>query len=322
MAFTLNLPYAVCYPVTQIARRRLSTHAGAMQQDQAAYFEHQYRDTSHRYLMHMRDLDLWGKAVLDVGCGLGGRALGWLDLGARHVTNVDINRQELHAGEAILRSHYADRTARVSFRHPDEMTSAGRADVAILFDSFEHLMDPGGVLRQLHGWLRVGGVLWVGSVGWYNYVASHCTNAHIPIPWCQVWFSETAIIKTIRTLLRSPGYTPNVWERMEGLSRWDAVKTLRDRPGEPLNMLSLRQIRRVMRASPFAVRRFRVHGFSERTNRLARAAAPLTQLPILEEFLHSYYSAILVKSSEVLPTTPQWSERVRRLPRCWRSPTC
>jgi SAM-dependent methyltransferase len=297
MAFTLNLPYAVCYPVTRIARRRLSTHAGGMQQDQAAYFEHQYRDTSHRYQMHMRDLDLSRKAVLDVGCGLGGRALGWLDLGAGHVTNVDINRQELQAGEAILRSHYADRTSRVSFRHPDEMTSADCADVAILFDSFEHLMDPSAVLRQLHGWLRPGGVLWVGSIGWYNYVASHCTNAHIPIPWCQVWFSETAIIRTIRTLLRSPGYIPNVWERMEGLGRWDSVTTLRDRPGEPLNMLSLRQIRRVMRASPFDVRRFCVHGFSERRSRLARVAAPLTQLPVLDEFLHSYYSAILVKPS-------------------------
>ena len=299
MAFTLNLPYSVCYPVTQLARRRLSADTSGMQQDQAAYFEHQYRDTDQRYHMHMSDLELSGRAVIDVGCGLGGRALGWLDLGASHVTNVDINRQELQAGETILCSQYADRAPRVSYRHPDEMTAANSADVAILFDSFEHLVDPGALLRQVHGWLRPGGVLWVGSIGWYNYIASHCTGNHIPIPWCQVLFSETAILKTIRTLLRSPGYTPNVWERMEGLGRWDAVTTLRDRPGEPLNMLSLRQIRRVMRASPFDVQRFRVHGFTGRTNPLARVVAPLTQLPILEEFLHSYYSAILVKPSEV-----------------------
>ena len=294
MAFTLNLPYAVCYPVTRLARRRLRAPATALE-DQAVYFEEQYSDTNQRYHIHMRDLDLAGKRVLDVGSGLGGRALGWLDLGAAHVTNVDINRQELAAGEAILRERYLNRASRIRYRHPDDMDDVNDADVAILFDAFEHLVEPDVVLRQVHGWLRPGGMLWVGSIGWYNYVASHCTGGHIPIPWCQVWFSETAIIKTIRTLLRTPGYIPNVWERMEGLGRWDSVTTLRDRPGEPLNMLSLRQIRRIMRASPFELRWFRVHAFSGRTNRLARVAAPLTRLPILEEFLHSYYTAILVK---------------------------
>ncbi len=300
MAFTLNLPYTVCYPVTQFARR-LRSQPGTAQDDQASYFEQQYRDTNLRYQTHMHDLDVSGKIVLDVGSGLGGRALGWLDLGARHVTNIDINRQELAVGEAILHERYADRSSQVVYRHPDDMTGVSNGDVAILFDSFEHLVDPGALLQQVHGWLRPGGVLWVGSIGWYNYFASHCTSAHIPIPWCQVLFSETAIIKTIRTLLRSPGYTATVWERMEGLGRWDSVTTLRDRPGEPLNMLSLRKIRRVMKASPFEVRQFRVYGFSGKGNRLAPLLSPLAKVPVLQELMHSYYSALLMK-----PASPSY----------------
>lgn len=296
MAFTLNLPYAVCYPVTRLARRRLRMHPAAAQDDQAIYFAQQYSDTSQRYHTHMRDLDLTGKVVLDIGSGLGGRALGWLDLGAAHVTNVDINRQELEAGEAILRQRYPDRASRVRYRHPNDMADVKDVDVAILFDAFEHLVEPEVLLQQVHGWLRPGGMLWVGSIGWYNYIASHCTGWHIPIPWCQVLFSETAIIKTIRTLLRSPEYTATVWERMEGLGRWDSVTTLRDRPGEPLNMLSLRQIRRVMKASPFQLRQFRVYPFSGKANRLAPVLSPLARVPVLQELFHSYYSALLMKS--------------------------
>ncbi|HEU4687604.1 MAG TPA: class I SAM-dependent methyltransferase [Vicinamibacterales bacterium] len=294
MAFTLNLPYTVCYPVTRLARRRLRTPATALE-DQAVYFEEQYSDTNQRYYIHMRDLDLAGKRVLDIGSGLGGRALGWLDLGATHVTNVDINRQELEAGQAILHERYPNRASQIRYRHPDDMADVNDADVAILFDAFEHLVEPDVVLRQVHGWLRPGGMLWVGSIGWYNYLASHCTGWHIPIPWCQVLFSETAIIRTIRTLLRSPGYTATVWERMEGLGRWDSVTTLRDRPGEPLNMLSLRKIRRVMRASPFQLREFRVYGFSGKANPLAPVLSPLAKVPVLQELFHSYYSALLVK---------------------------
>jgi hypothetical protein len=126
-------------------------------------------------------------------------------------------------------------------------------------------------------------------------MASHCTGAHIPIPWCQVLFSETAIIKTIRRLLRSPGYLPNAWERREGLGRWDNVTTLKDRPGEPLNMLSLRQIRRVLRDSSFELLQFRVFGFSGRANKLARLVSPLSSVPLLRELLHSYYTALLLK---------------------------
>ena len=134
-------------------------------------------------------------------------------------------------------------------------------------------------------------------MGWYNYMASHCLS-HIPVPWCQALFSETAILKTIRKLLRTPAYVPNIWERMEGLGRWENITSLRDRPGEPLNMLSLRRIRRILRDSPFEIRHFRVYGFGGRSNRLALLASPLAQVPVLQELLHSYYSALLGKTDD------------------------
>lgn len=297
MPLSLNLPYPVCYLLTRVARRLRSSQATA-EGDQRGYFLSQYSNTHSRYVQHMSRLDLAGRRVLDVGCGLGGRALAWLDLGAEHVINVDINRQELAAGEKLLAEFDPQRSACVTFCHPDDLADeAPVADVAILFDCFEHLADPGDVLRQLDGWLRPGALTWIGSIGWYNYTASHCINSHIPIPWCQLLFSEKAILKTIRRLLHSRGYQPNMWERIEGLDRWDSVTTLRDRPGEPLNMLSLRDVRRLLEQSPFELQQFRTFGFGGKRHKLARLAAPLAGAPLLCEVFHSYYTALLAKPS-------------------------
>ena len=295
MPLSLHLPFSVCYPATLLARRIFPPRSEAEQQDQGAYFARQQRETVARYHQHMAGLSLQDKTILDIGCGLGGRALGWLELGAKRVINVDINRQELAEGERLLRSRFPDQALKIDYRHPDQISSSDHGDLAILFDSFEHLTDPAEVLRQIDRSLRPGGAVWIGSIGWYNYMASHCTVTHIPIPWCQLLFSETAILKTIRKLLRRSDYVPNVWERMEGLDRWDNVKTLKDRPGEPLNMLSLRQIRRILHESPFQLQEFRLFGFGGRKNKLARLLQPFAQLPWLDELLHTYYTALLIK---------------------------
>lgn len=303
MPFTLQLPYAVCYPATRLARRLLAGRAHPEAQDQAVYFETQYRTTYDRFRMHMEGVDLKDKVVFDVGCGLGGRSLAWIDLGAKRVVNVDINRQELEVGRDLLARHYPDRLGRIDHRHPSELSAEAPGDVAILFDVFEHLVDPASVLREVDSWLRPGGLVWIGSIGWYNYRASHCTGGLIPIPWCQVLFSEAAIIRTIRTLLHSPDYVPNVWDRLYGLDRWDSVSTLRDRPGEPLNLLSLRRIRAVLRETPFRLEHFRVHGYSGKSYAIARLASLLAHAPVLQEVFHSYYTALL-KKPQAAPLRP------------------
>jgi SAM-dependent methyltransferase len=231
---------------------------------------------------------------MDIGSGLGGRAPYWLEAGASRVLNVDINRSELATGQAIVTRKYPGLGDRITYLHPDDVDETAVADVAIMFDCFEHLIEPTSVLRQAHAWLRDGGLLWIGSIGWYNYGASH-SLAHVPIPWCQVLFSERAIIRTIQTILRDPDYLPNYWERTEGIARWDGVRTLRDRPGEPLNMLSLRKTRKVLDDSPFSNIRVEVYGFSGKAHKWARLLGSLARLPVANELLHSYYTALLTK---------------------------
>jgi SAM-dependent methyltransferase len=293
MSFSLNFPEWLCYRVARRARR--SAGAGADKYfDQAEYFEQQYRTTGMMRERFFAELRVGGKVVLDLGSGLGGRAPYWMEQGAARVICVDVNRAELSAGRAILARKFPHLSDKIEFCHPEELTEKNFADVAVMVDVFEHLVNPLEVLGQAHEWLRSGGELWSGSIGWYNYMASHC-GAHIPVPWCQVLFSERAILGTIRRIIHEPGYAANFWERTEGLGRWDEVRTLKDRPGEPLNMLSLRQVRRVLAESPFEVEEFAVFGFSGRTNAIARCVSFLSRVPVVRELCHSYYTVRLKK---------------------------
>ncbi len=297
MPLSLNLPSPVCLALTRLCRALRGTRAAAARSS-ADYIEYQYRSSDTLRQRFFPDLDFMNCAVADVGSGLGGRAPFFIEAGARRVYCIDINQAELATGSRIIAERFPAAASRIEFAHPESFQPRDGLDVAMLIDAFEHLVDPAAVLAQVYGWLRPGGLLWVGSFGWYHYLASHCLE-HIPIPWCHVLFSERAILNTIRAVIHARGYQPNLWERLEGLGRWDGVSTLKDRPGEPLNMLSLRGVRQALAASPFELRSFRVYGLRSGRGAVGQIAGVAARVPVVNELLHSYYAAVLVKPPRV-----------------------
>jgi SAM-dependent methyltransferase len=308
VSFSLNLPYAVCKPVTRFARSLRPVSADAMSRatDLRAYFCWQYETTKKFRDRFWRDIDFSGKTVLDFGSGLGGRAPYLVELGAEQVICLDINTSELRLGRQYTAELFPNAADSIRFVHPNDLESGEVADVALLVDCFEHFATPLVPLAQVLRMLRPGGLAWIGSIGWMHHAASHC-NCYIPIPWCQAVFSERAIIRTIQDLQHAPDFVPTQWDETEGVDRWDKVTTLKDRPGEPLNMLGLWQIRPLLAVSGLEVVEFRTWPISSRHSRLARLLRPLAQVPIAREFFHSYYTAILRKplSSDPVDQRPR-----------------
>ena len=298
MSFTVGLPYPICLIATKIARKLVGNISSASHFDQETYFEEQFRSTERLINRFAGSIEIENKVILDVGSGLGGRAPWFIERGAKAVYCIDINRQELEVGQQIVNRLFSPALAsRVLFTHPNDLKEESFGDVAFLIDCFEHLTEPLAVLHDVHRWLRPGGLLWVGSIGWYNYMASHCAS-YIPIPWAQVLFSEDAILKTIRTIVRDPSYKPCVWDELDGIDRWDNVRTLRNRPGEPLNMLSLRRVKKVLQGSEFGLVKFQTHGFGGTRSKLLHRLRFLSKLPGLDELMHSYYTAQGVNASD------------------------
>lgn len=310
MPVSLNLPSPVCLALARFCRVLRGTRAAPAAQSSADYIEYQYRSSEVLRRRFFPNIDFENCTVADVGSGLGGRAPFFIEAGARRVYCIDINRAELATGRQIIAERFPAVAERIEFAHPDGFEPGDGVDLAMLVDAFEHLVDPAAALAQMYRWLRPGGVLWIGSFGWYHYQASHCLE-HIPIPWCQLFFSEKAILNTIRAIIHARNYQPNLWERLEGLDRWDGVTTLRNRPGEPLNMLSLRAVKQALRSSPFKVRSFQVYGLRSGRGAAGRMAKMAARLPVVNEVFHSYYAAVLVKPHHVAAT----AETNRREPR-------
>ena len=296
MALSLNLPYPICYQATRLAtrlRRPLPT-SDSRTTDMRAYFRWQYDTTRRFHERYWQSIDFDGQVVLDVGSGLGGRAPYFVEHGASQVYCIDINTSELDAGRQFVQDSYPTAAPSITYLHPNDVTASNFGDIALLVDCFEHLQDPAAVLAQTNRWLRPGGRIWIGSIGWYHHAATHCAN-YIPIPWSQVFFSERAIISTIQRITHDPAYIPSVWDELDGLDRWDKVATLKDRPGEPLNMLSLRQIRRILRHTDLVLEEYKVRGYCGPHHLLGSVLRGLSRLPVAQELFHSYYTAILRK---------------------------
>ncbi|HEV2201989.1 MAG TPA: class I SAM-dependent methyltransferase [Bryobacteraceae bacterium] len=134
---------------------------------------------------------------LDIGCGGGDIALGLAQLGAGHVTGIDIVPRYISAATAN-----ADRlqlTDRVQFLHQDihHWAPSERYDVVLSHEALEHIRDPQAFLRVLKRFVRPHGiaVLAFGPL-FHSPVGDHMDGFfRMPIPWRGALFSEKAILR-------------------------------------------------------------------------------------------------------------------------------
>ena len=105
----------------------------------------------------------WESAILDVGCGIGGRILKMRSDGFRNLTGIDPYIEgdiAYDCGVNVYKRHLCDMD--------DEF------DFIMLNHTFEHMEDPFAVMRDLHRLLKPGGYVLVripvaGSYAWRTY---------------------------------------------------------------------------------------------------------------------------------------------------------
>ena len=121
-----------------------------------------------RHMSHLL-IDKLGMAerqlVLDVGCGTGGPALELVRATGAEVVGIDLSERHVRLATELAR---ADGLAdRASF-HLGDATSLpfepGSFDGALMLESFFHMPDQAGVLRQIAKVLRPGGRLVIGNL--------------------------------------------------------------------------------------------------------------------------------------------------------------
>ncbi len=161
------------------------------------------RDTVQFFLERYSEGDMFrDKAVLDVGCGAGGKSLYYAAQGARHVTGLDVVADYGPQAEELARR--LDLGERFTFLCRDAADTglpAESFDTVIMNDAMEHVADPEAVLGECARLLRPGGRLFVNFPPYYHPYGAHMSD-RIGIPWVHAFFSERTLIAAYERLCR------------------------------------------------------------------------------------------------------------------------
>lgn len=102
-------------------------------------------------LAHLTSLDLpiWGKRVLDVGCGVGHHASFFVERGCS-VVCIDGRAENI----ASLRQHYPDLQAHVANVETDDLSRFGEFDIVHCYGLLYHLENPIAAMRNIQAVCR------------------------------------------------------------------------------------------------------------------------------------------------------------------------
>jgi 2-polyprenyl-3-methyl-5-hydroxy-6-metoxy-1,4-benzoquinol methylase len=266
-----------------LKNRRRTTKVSSQNEDWDAYVKWQY-ESSERLFSKYPNFDVRGKEVLEIGCGTGGRTAFLAMKGAKRIVGIDINAQEIRIARDVCLTRYPEIQGRCEYlvSAEDAPLNIGQFDIVIMTDCMEHVVSPPRMMRLGFDYTKPGGRFYYSSVGWYHYLGSHMDL----IPYVNVFFSDETIINVERWKLSRPDYLPNRWDSNPPAARWEGIYNLRDRPGEHLNKLTLREMKKLLRYSAFSKARLTVLGFGA-GHPIFRPLDPLRHLPGIQEIYHS-----------------------------------
>jgi SAM-dependent methyltransferase len=256
-------------------------------QSAADYFRWQL-DTSPALFSLLPNLDLAGKRVLEIGCGLGGRSAWLAGNGPSEVVAIDINGAEIERARDLARElcPYAQNLTYIHSQE-DSRSDIGDFDVVLLVDSLEHVQSPCKILKLVHSYTRPHGRAYFTTCGWYHHAGSHTGY-----PFVNLFFSDETILNVIRWQVSRPDYQPSMWDSNPPLARWQGIYDLRDRPGEYLNKITIRQMKKLARYSEFSQGTVHVLGFR---NPKLKWLNSLSCVPVVQEVVHSFVVGEFVK---------------------------
>ena len=200
-------------------------------------------DTIKLYMDRYTTDDMFAdKEVLDMGCGAAGKSLYYVSLGARHVTGVDIVEHYRAEAEAMAEQlGFSDRFTFVIGSAYEMPFEDKRFDTVIMNDFMELVDNPSAALREAMRLVRPGGRIFINFPPYYHPTGAHLSDA-INIPWVQLFYSDGALIKAYKELIRG---VPDEAERL-------ALRFYTDDDGVErigyINKMTLKKFRGILRA--------------------------------------------------------------------------
>jgi ubiquinone/menaquinone biosynthesis C-methylase UbiE len=256
-------------------------------------------------------ISLEGRDVLDVGCGLGTKALLYAtSMKPRSMVAVDIEeasiaRARKHLDKCQPSGHVK---AEIAFSLCSEKTlpfAGGSFDIVLMNSMFEHVFFPSEVVSEAARVLRPGGYLCIDFVPWLHPKGHHLGRA-LPIPWAHVLFSERTLLAVAARAYDEARYEPYFWElQSPELRKPNPWRGLRELPH--VSKMTILKFENVVAVSGLHVVRYWLCGFesSDRllVRSLSRPVTPLLRSGVLREYFTRAVVCVLRKGvGEAAPT--------------------
>jgi SAM-dependent methyltransferase len=226
-----------------------------------------------------------GKHVLDVGCGLGALCVDMAEGGAARVVGLDTETKLIEFAKHYVAEKFPALAKALEFYDHDlKHSEDGTFDVIVSKDSFEHIMDLEGMLREMAARLNPGGRIYAGFGPLYNSPFGHHGRVATFLPWRQ--FPWAHLLEQEKTIVA----------RLNRLrARGEKIFTYSDAPITSirdlgLSMYSLADYRRFIYGSGLKVIRF---GTNQSSEPLSKVLSVLRRVPGLEEYCtHNIYCTL------------------------------
>lgn len=159
------------------------------------------KSTLSCYAPHFSPEDIvFGKDILDVGCGEGGKSLYFLSLGAKSVTGTDIVPEYEEKSLALAEKLGLFNGFRYVCGDATDLPFDNCSfDVVMMNDFFEHVADPKKAVSEAMRVLRSSGRLYINFPPYYHPYGAHLSDA-INIPWVHMLYGEKTLISAYETL--------------------------------------------------------------------------------------------------------------------------
>lgn len=251
------------------------------------YIRWQYESSSRLFALYP-DFDPRGKEILEIGCGTGGRAAYLASCGAKRVVGIDINGEEIAVAKRQCAELFPETNSNLEFHTSgeDRPLDIGQFDLVILVDCMEHVVSPPAMMRLAYDYTKPSGKCYFSCIGYYHHRGSHMGL----IPFANVFFSDETILNVMRWWVQQPSFVPSRFDSNPPIERWRGIYDLRDRPGERLNKLTIRDMKRLVKYSIFPRARIKVVGLGG-AKRLLAPFSLLKNVPLVQEVFHSYVIA-------------------------------